>query len=204
MSIVNAYATLNQLKAHIRMGTADTADDTLLEMAIESASRLIDDDCDRVFFAGGTAVTRYFAGDDALTLDIDDNISITSVELDEDGDGAYDTTLATTDYQTEPLNNLNAGQTWPTTRLRATGSYQWPVDAGRSTVKIIGQWGFGTAVPTIITQACCLQAARIYKRADAPFGVAGFGDMGAVRVTRTDPDVYALISKYRRHKVATA
>jgi hypothetical protein len=202
--ISNGYCTLNQLKAALRMGTADTADDSLLELAIESASRLIDDDCERVFYASGTAVARYFVPSSTITVDLDDAITITEVLTDEDSDGTYETAWASTDWQAEPLNGLNAGQAWPTTRIRAIGDYDFPIDGGEATVKVTGTWGFGTAVPTIITQACQLQAARIYKRADAPFGVAGFGEMGAVRVSRTDPDVYALISKYRRTKVATA
>ena len=204
MAITNGYATLNQLKAALRMGTADTTDDSLLEMAIESASRLIDDDCDRVFYASGTAVARYFAPASGVIAFIDDAISITAVATDEDVDGTYEQVWATTDWQAEPLNSLNAGQAWPTTRLRAIGDHAFPTQGGEATLKVTGQWGFGTAVPTIITQACVIQASRHYKRLDAPFGVAGFGEMGAVRVSRTDPDVYALISKYRRTKVATA
>jgi hypothetical protein len=204
VTLVNAYATLNQLKTAIRMGTADTADDTILEMAIESASRLIDDDCDRVFYSSGTAVTRSFVANDGYVVDIDDNITVASVATDDDGSRTFSTTWGTADFQEEPLNNLNGGQDWPTTRLRAIASRSFPCSEGASTVRVTGTWGFGTAIPTIITQACVLQSSRIYKRLDAPFGVAGFGDMGAVRVSRTDPDVYALISKYRRAKVATA
>lgn len=204
MAIQNGYATLNQLKVAIKMGTADTADDTILEMAIESASRLIDDDCNRVFYSSGTAVTRSFVPTDDYVVDIDDNITVATVVTDDDGSRAFATTWGTADFQEEPLNNLNGGQDWPTTRLRAIASRAFPCTAGAATVKVTGTWGFGTAVPTIITQACILQSSRIYKRLDAPFGVAGFGDMGAVRVSRTDPDVYALISKYRDAKVATA
>lgn len=202
MAVTNGYCTLTQLKAAIRV--SDSVDDSLLEMAIESASRLIDDDCDRVFYASGTAVTRYFVPTDALVVDLDDAISITAVASDDGLDGSYATSWAATDYQAEPVNRINGGGAWPVTRLRAIGDRTWTRYGGEATVKVTGQWGFGTAVPTIVTQACVLQAARIYKRLDAPFGVAGFGDMGAVRVSRTDPDVYALISKYKRSKAAVA
>jgi hypothetical protein len=54
-------------------------------------------------------------------------------------------------------------------------------------------------VPIAITQACVVQASRLFKRLDSPLGVAGFGDLGVVRVGRAlDPDVEQLVSPYRR------
>jgi hypothetical protein len=44
-----------------------------------------------------------------------------------------------------------------------------------------------------------IQAARIFKRNDSPLGIAGFGDMGVLRVGRAlDPDVQQLVEPYRR------
>lgn len=211
MTMVNPYATLNQLKTWVGVGTADTVDDTMFEMAIESASRMVDDDCDRVFYASGTAVARVFAPSDHYLAQIDDAISITAVATD-DGSGTYATgwTVAT-DYQTEPLNGIVGGQAWPITRLRAVGSLTFPTnmypyssDIGEATLKVTGQWGFGTATPIAITQATLILAARIWKRADSILGVAGFGDLGALRVSRSDPDYSNLISRYVRTKVGTA
>lgn len=204
MAITNGYATLNQLKSWVGVGTADTIDDTMFEMAIESASRMVDDDCDRVFYASGTAVARTFTTWDKYLTQIDDAISISEVATDEDGEGTFSVVWTSgTDYQREPLNSVVGGQSWPTTRLRAVGNYLFPTghEAG---VRVTGQWGFGTAVPIAITQATLILAARIYKRADSPLGVAGFGDMGALRVARNDPDYHNLISRYMRTKVATA
>ena len=42
MAIANGYASLSQIKAALRIGAGDATDDALLEMAVESASRLID------------------------------------------------------------------------------------------------------------------------------------------------------------------
>jgi hypothetical protein len=54
-------------------------------------------------------------------------------------------------------------------------------------------------VPEPIKQACILQSARVYKRYDSPLGVAGFGDLGAIRVSRfLDPDVAQMVEPYRR------
>lgn len=212
MAITNGYATLNQLKSWIGVGTADTIDDSIFEMAVEAASRMVDDDCDRVFYPSGTAVARVFAPAEHYLAQIDDAISISAVATDEDGSGTYATVWSLgTDYQVEPLNGINGGQSWPITRIRAVGTktfpnsvYPFSTELGEATLKVTGQWGFGTAVPIAITQATLILAARIAKRGDSPLGVAGFGDMGAMRVTRNDPDYTNLISRYVRHKVATA
>jgi hypothetical protein len=41
-------------------------------------------------------------------------------------------------------------------------------------------------------EACLLHAARLYRRRDSIDGTLGFGDMGVVRVGRTDADVMSL------------
>jgi len=40
--------------------------------------------------------------------------------------------------------------------------------------------------------ACVMHAARLYKRRDTVDGTIAWGDMGAVRVGRADPDIEAL------------
>lgn len=196
MAITNGYATLNQIKAAARIN--DAIDDSLLEMAVESASRMIDAECDRNFYSSGTAaVTRDFIPNDPYTVDTDDLTSITSVQLDDSGDLTYAITLATTDYQTEPVNQRVSGNPFPITRLRMIGDYLLPIWGKQATVRITGIYGF-TPVPIQVTQACIIQASRIYKRLDSPLGVAGFGDMGAIRVGKVDPDVAGLIRPFKK------
>lgn len=48
MAITNGYATLAEVKSALRI--TDSVDDTLLEMAVESASRLIDGYAGRFFY----------------------------------------------------------------------------------------------------------------------------------------------------------
>ena len=57
MAITNGYATLAEVKSALRI--TDAVDDAILEMAVESASRLIDGHAGRQFYSIGTA-TRYF------------------------------------------------------------------------------------------------------------------------------------------------
>jgi hypothetical protein len=198
VAITNGYCSLSQIKAAARI--TDAIDDSLLEMAVESASRMIDAECDRNFFSAGTA-TRDFVPNDVYTVDTDDLTSIVSVKLDDSGELTFPITLEVTDFQTEPLNQKVSGNAFPITRLRMIGDYLLPIWGKQATVRIQGVYGF-TPQPIQVTQACIIQASRIFKRLDSPLGVAGFGDMGAIRVGKVDPDVAMLIRPFK--KIAAA
>jgi hypothetical protein len=199
MAITNGYATLAQMKSAIRIPSADTIDDAMLEMAVESASRMIDAECDRNFYSSGTA-TRDFVPSDAYVVDTDDLNEIVSVRLDDQGDLTFLITLATSDFQAEPVNQRVSGNAFPIYRLRMIGDFLLPIWGKQATVRIQGVYGF-TPAPIQITQATLIQAARIFKRADSPLGVAGFGDMGAIRVGKVDPDVAQLIRPFKKYAV---
>lgn len=198
MAISQGYATLTQVKSALRI--IDSIDDTLLEMAIESASRLIDGYASRSFYNGGTA-TRYYVATDNFVTEIDDLVSLSSLETSSDTE-TFDTTWAATDYQLEPLNGVVDGLTTPYTRIRAVGDFLFPTWAGDALVKVTGVWGYNS-VPISVTQACIIQASRIYKRLDSPLGIAGFGDLGVMRVSsRLDPDVAQLVDPYKKVRFA--
>lgn len=204
MAITNGYATLAEVKAALRI--TDSVDDALIETAIESASREIDGYCERVFYNVGTA-TRTFMPDDSFLVEIDDLQSLSSLKTDSDGDGTFDTTWGSGDYQLEPLNQFVSGLATPFTRIRAIGSYLFPVYDVKNTnyyqasVQITGVWGF-SSIPTAVKQACILSSMRQFKRYDAPFGIAGFGDFGPMRVSRLDPDVGQMLSPWRKVRMA--
>jgi len=198
MAITNGYCTLTQIKAAVRI--TDAVDDSLLEMAVEAASRMIDSECDRNFYTTGTA-TRDYVPIDPYTVDTDDLTSIASIKLDDTGDLDFQITLQTSDFQTEPVNNRVSGNYFPTTRIRMIGDYLLPIWYNQATVRIQGTYGF-TPPPIQVTQACVIQASRIFKRLDSPLGVAGFGDMGAMRVGKTDPDVSMLIRPFKKYAAA--
>ncbi len=201
MAITNGYCTLDDIKAALRI--TDSVDNSLLELAVESASRMVDSFTERTFYNGGTA-TRVYAANRTDLVQIDDCRTITTLETSTNADYVYDQTWTATDYQGEPLNQLVAGQSTPFTRIRATGDYNFPVYANVSTVRVTGVWGFAT-VPTAIKQATIIQAAREFKRFDSPLGVAGYGDMGVMRVSRyLDPDVEMLVRPWMRNTNAVA
>jgi hypothetical protein len=198
MAIVNGYCSLAEIKASARI--TDSVDDTLLELAVESASRMVDSYTQRYFYNAGTA-TRLFAPQDSYVSEIDDLITLTTLET-SDGDN-FGTTWAAKDYQLEPLNGNVDGLTGhPATRIRAVDDFLFNVLDGEATVRVVGVWGW-SAVPTAVKQATVIQAARIFKRNDSPLGIAGFGEMGAVRVgVQLDPDVKHLIDVYRKVRFA--
>ena len=193
MAITNGYATLADVKASLKI--TDSLDDSLLEIAVESASRLIDGYTGRYFYNAGTA-TRNYAASDSWIVYIDDVQSVSEVASTDEVGNSY-TVWGVNDYQLEPLNGLSNGLTQPYTSIRATKQYVWPFLGDRALVKITGVWGW-SAIPMAVKQATILQASRIFKRNDSPLGVAGFGDMGVIRVgSRLDPDVQHLVDPYR-------
>jgi hypothetical protein len=196
LAITNGYASLTEVKAALRI--TDNVDDSLLEMAVESASRLIDGYASRQFYSSGTA-TRYFVAQDDFVVEVDDlangTVTITTAQ---DADGIFDTVWGTDDYQLEPLNGVLDGIAWPYTTIRAIKDYLWPISGGEALIKVQGTYGW-PSVPIAIKQACIIQSSRIFKRLDSPLGVAGFGDLGAIRVSsQLDPDVAQLVMPYKR------
>jgi hypothetical protein len=198
MAITNGYCTLAELKAALRV--QDAIDDALLELAIEAASREIDGYCERVFYS--TSATRVYAPTNVYTLTTDDIVSVTTLKSSSDG-VTYNTTWATSDYQLEPLNGVAGGLVTPYTRIRAVGNYLLPAWATgtiynlEASMQIVGVFGWAT-IPTAIRQAAVILSMRIFKRLDSPLGIAGFGDMGQMRVGRFDPDVESLVAPYRK------
>ena len=203
MTISNGYATLADVKAAFRI--IDDVDDTLLELSIESASREIDGWCERVFYNAGTA-TRVYVPTDSFLVETEDLISVSTLKTSSTGD-TFDTTWsAPGDYQLEPLNGISGGLTVPRNRIRAIGSYVFPlwdprnINAHEATVQVIGVFGF-EAIPTAVKQACIILSQRGFKRYDTPLGIT-YDELGAMRVGRVDPDVEKLLSPYKKVRMA--
>jgi hypothetical protein len=193
MAITNGYATLSETKAALRI--TDSVDDSLLEMAIESASRLIDGYTYRYFYNAGTATRDFVASDSYLTI-IDDLISLSELKTTDEIGSEY-VTWGSADYQLRPVNGKQDGLNVPYTSILSTDDLLFNILGEQALVRVTGVWGW-SAVPIAVTQATIIQSSRIYKRLDSPLGVAGFGDLGAIRVGRAlDPDVEQLVMPYR-------
>jgi len=196
---MGSYVALSELKS--ALGITGSTDDDFLNLAIDSAEESIDDLCGRVFTAAGSASARTYRAQPYLVV-TDDVSTLTGlvVKTDTNGDGTFDTTWASSDYQVEPLNNLTKGRS--VNNLRAVGSYTFPVYGdGLASVEVTADWGW-PAVPDSIKQSALMLAARLYSRKASPMGVIGVGDFGPVRVSRSDPDIAHLLMDYRRAGVA--
>lgn len=204
--INQGYATRNQVKAALRIGTADTLDDDLIDNCVGAASRLIDGYCNRRFWQTGTAESRVYQAEDSFYCSIDD-IAGTALTLrtSTQADGTFDLQWSVSDYQLEPLNGNLDGLTWSYDKIRAVGDYLFPtVNANygeQALVQVTAIFGW-PSVPEPVTQATIIQASRIFKRYDSPLGVVGFGDLGQIRVSRyLDPDMAQLVEPYRRMRI---
>lgn len=195
MAIVNGYATLAELKARMGVPVSDTADDAIMEAVIEAASRAIDGYTNRVFYStAGQA--RYFSPASEVLCFVDDVQSVSAVATDRNLDRTWSNSIPGADIELGPLNNAAAGRPYTEIRMKPLAGDSF--DLGLEMVKVTGTWGFA-AVPDAINEACLITAARYFKRKDAPFGVAGGGEVGqSVALRAVDPDVQVLVAPFRK------
>jgi len=191
------YATVSELRSQFRDDT-EAMDDKELKRVLRAVSRGVDLHCGRRFWRDTTASTRVFRADEPGLLWVDDFYSTTDlvVETDPAGNGTWSETWTVDDYQPEPLNaaamasdGTGAFAWW---QLAAVGSRSFPSGFRRAQARVTTRWGW-SAHPDQVAEATLLKAASLYKRRDAPFGVAGVGDFGVIRIGRFDPDVIDLL-----------
>jgi hypothetical protein len=195
LAITNGYCTLADVKAALRI--TDTIDDALLENSINSASRMIDQYCNRYFYSTSANEVRYYQANDGFICWIDDAQSISEIKTSSTDPLIFDTTWESGDYQVLPANRWANGAYYPITGITATDNYLFPVWADMALVKVTGQFGW-SSVPEPIKFACIIQASRLFKRLESPLGVAGVSDIGIMRVgANIDGDVAQLINPFR-------
>lgn len=204
MPLTNAYATVAQLREHLSDGSS-VLTSGLLERALNASSRAIDKHCGRRFWQDSSTTVRTFIVQHPDYAFVDDISTRTGVVVKTGTDGvAFGTTLTVdVDYILEPRNAdkfaaaaYDAYAFWQIRSLGAafTTDPRWP------TLQVTARFGW-SAVPPEVEEACILKAASLFKRKEAPFGVAGFGEFGVVRIGRNDPDVIDLLSDYQVHGI---
>lgn len=202
MAISNGYATLAEIK--LFLGITDSVDDTLLEGMVEAASRSIDRMANRRFYLDATATARLYRANDALQLFIDDVGSATGliVALDATGLGNYTNTLTlNTDYILDPITAPSLNRPWNVvTIVSASSAFEAPINY-RPGVQVTAKWGW-PSIPDDINQACMILTADLYKRKDAPGGILGLGDLGAIRMSPVGRDITQMVRAYRREVLA--
>jgi hypothetical protein len=203
------YCTVEALKS--RLSITNSNSDLELHAACFSASRWLEQYCQRTFWRTASTEARTFTPCDLYSVELgafNDLVSVTSLKTDSSGDGVYETTWVTTDYQLLPYNTAGP-ETRPYTAIKAIGSQTFPwwylaaslplTRADR--VQVTGVFGW-PAVPQAIKQAAQLMAAEIFRRKDAPLGIAGEGEftmaVGQNRLAKN------LADPYRRYPVLVA
>lgn len=184
------YVTTEELKAFLRID--DTVDDDLLAYAVAAASRSVDKFCNRQFGLLAAVQDRvYTARWDVVlgryVVDIDDLMTTTGLVI----TGA----AAITDYTLRPSNADLNGRPW--TRIILNSGGRSDLDG----ITVTAKFGW-TDVPVTVQQATLVQSSRLFKRKDAPFGIAGSPELGSEMrlLAKVDPDVAVVLSPYQRRR----
>ena len=197
------YVTLPEMRAYLKFKDNQTSNDSLLTAAAEAASSEIERLCRRQFNRSEDATPRVFeapAGS-CHPAYVDDFYSTEDLVIETDnGSGDFTNAWTLSQYELQPLNGVYEGQTgWPFYKVQPRNR-SFPLLYRRNTVlRVTAKWGWAS-VPHPIRQATLLQAAHLYKMSDAPNGVAGMDQFGAVRI-RSLPQVEDLVCKYKAHQV---
>jgi hypothetical protein len=207
----NRYLGVEEFKATAQLQGITTENSDIV-LAIEIASRGLEDAYQGRWTLTGAGQVRYYTANTLRTVRLGDVIAITSVDVDfvgffdYDSDwalgspgGQYSTNIPTSDYVLDPderlVHGLKAsggdGEPFRLLRLKR-GSQMLYLPAGRDAIRITGQFGWET-VPSGLKWAVTLVATRLLRRTrDAPFGIISFGQDTAIARVRdivNDPEV---------------
>lgn len=200
------YCSAADVKA--RFGTqwmAGTDYDALLTELTESASRQIDDELYWGFchFAAQDlrpGITRYFDTEGGMEMWIPRCTKITTLRLDYDGDGVYETTwVENTDFIVWPYAKGSPwGDSFDKIIVKESAGVSLPT--GQQRMEIKGEWGGAARPPQIIKEACAITAARWFKRGMQAYQDTGaLPEMGELVYTKAlDPDVQEILKKMAR------
>lgn len=207
------YADLTLVKSQLGKITVDDRDE-MIQAAIIAASRMIDTECglwpgafradsvvsvrtfnlsDRIrqIRPPSYGVTGYYApyavARSAISVDAISTATGLIVASGTYASGVY--TALVTAPATGPEGAPNLGEPIQYLMLPSSGLN------GIDSIQVTARWGW-PVVPPQIEMAARLLAARLYRRKDSPQGVITSADWGAVRVSRTDPDVHALLYSF--------
>ena len=193
------YITVAQAKATERIG--DAVDDLELAVDVTSASRAIDDHCNRQFGALDDPEER------AYTAWYDYDLGRWRVDIDDLQDSAELVITiggtAVTDYILSPANAVKEGKAW--TEIIFGRDAEAQPDCELYGVLASAPWGWTiTGIPVPVTKATRLQTSRFAARRESPYGVVGSPQQGSELrlLTRVDPDVAVALRGYRRTRRA--
>ena len=198
MTITNGYATLAEFK--LELGISDTTDDAKLELAVEAASRWLDEMTGWRFFTTTNDESRYYTAVHTDRLDVPEGvISLTTLACDQDGNRVYEETWGATDYDLVPYNAALKSEPEPYTSIETTPQGLYGFSQYRRGVKLTGKFGYSSAAPKAIKRACVLKAQQLFMRKDMPFGIMATSATGTVTMkVPEDADILSMLTRYRR------
>ncbi len=194
MAIINGYCTLADYKVYAKVSSEDSDDEALIEDMIETASRFIDTQSIRTFYA--RTETRYYNVPTSRTLRLDDDLlTITTLT---NGDG---TEIANTEYHLLPKNVSPKYAI----QLKSTSSILWLSDSSGGleyVISVAGTWGWVASEPANINTAC-KQIVKHYlgmRSGQNVEGVATITGAGVVITPAGSPSTAMdIIHSYRKH-----
>ena len=194
VTITNGYLTLSQAKREMApFAKTDTPDDDVIGALIEEASRFIDRESGRTFYA--RTETRYYDVPEGRELEVDDDLlTITTLT---NGDGA---TIASTEYNFVPRNVTP----YYAIKLKQASNYYWTYDSDgndEDVISVAGTWGFAANTPADVERACKQIITSWYKRRHGE-DVGAITTITAAGVTVSPEDVpgsaWRIIKNYRK------
>ncbi len=209
--MANEYVTSTQLKASNQV--TGTYADTDYTNACSAASLAIEVACGdgttpRKFWLDSVDQARVYtapvpygywrgAYSNVSELDIEDLTTLTSLTLDLDGDGVYETTWTNgTQFYLDPPNGPNDSRPYERVCLRPQSGLFFP--AWPNSIKVTGKFGWPTVPPQVTEYAYILASQFLMRVRQAPYGVIMAGvEIGAsARISRFDPDFERLLGKF--------
>lgn len=192
------YASRTELQGYLRIPVTATEHNEELDLALEAASRLIDQFCNQSFDTTAST-TRYFtpyydAHRDRYVVDLNPGLPTASatVTSDTQGDNSFTSTVTVEHYLPK-----NGPAPYTTLILDPDSS----ISTSEFSLRVVAAQGWAT-VPDAVKQATLMQASRFYNRRFSPYGIAGSPDsgFGELRLlSAIDADVRLILQPYVLH-----
>lgn len=212
-----SYADLAAFKAYLRID--DSVDDVELQRALDAATSEITHLCSRDFTPPDPMdplTDRYFqpyydTRNGAWVLPVDDIGDLTGLTMStwDETDLNWTVTVDPATLAWRPIGTPGVG-TVSTSAILPAGAYTgprgftgWASNDNASYVKVMARFGWAT-IPEAIVEATLIQASRVFKRRDAPFGLVGApdGSDNTRLLNKVDADVEVLIRGYVKYWAA--
>lgn len=199
-----SYATVDELKAHLKITKSEPDKDSRLADNLAAASREVEGECGRQFNRVEVASVRTYTPKGRKLIIVDDfytrdDLQIRTAQI----SGSFGTPWNPQGYLLAPENGVVDGVPgWPYRRITLTFSNTWLYCDER--VEVTAKWGWAE-VPAPVKQATLLLAARYFKLGDAPLGnKTGFSETGGTIPIKDFPEVCRLLKPFKVESVMVA